>query len=175
LDKVRVGPDYFALSPKKHARLPKCPQIESDNKVSLEKSEIKNALIEMELWARRKNYHSYFCAGEMAAAFSELLDVIWNRLPVSEPGKVIDIMALCVDWYFRGFEQIVDGSDGVWIFPVARIGKIVTRLIEEYPSHPAWAKFNEIVEKVALWWGEPGLNAEIIADWKDSILWKDMY
>ncbi|MCK4525908.1 hypothetical protein KAW18_00950 [candidate division WOR-3 bacterium] len=45
-----------------------------------------------------------------------------------------------------------------------------TDLREEHPFHPAWSQFNEIVEKVGLWWGEPGLNAEIIAGWKDSKL-----
>jgi len=169
LDIIRVATDYYNLSPKKHARLPRCPRIETYEKVPFTLKEVKQALKEMERWAKRKTYHHYFCAGEMAAAFSKLLDVMYSRLPTSEPGEAIIIMAHCVDWRYRIFEQIVDGSDGVWIFPVARMGKIVAWLLEKYPEHPVWKKFNRIVEEVGHRWGE-SLDVEIIADWKDGCL-----
>lgn len=169
LNIIRVATDYYNLSPKKHARLPQCPRIETYEKVPLTLTEVKGSLKEMERWAKRKTYHHYFCAGEMAAAFSECLDVIYSRMSVSEPGEAIIIMAYCVDWYYREFEQMVDGSDGVWIFPVARIGTIVAHLLKKYPKHSAWQEFNRIVEKVGHWWGEQ-LDAEIIAAWKGGCL-----
>ena len=166
---IRVATDYYNLSPKKHARLPRCPKIETYEKVPLTLKEVKQALKEMERWAKRKTYHYYFCAGEMAAAFSEMLDGIYSRLPASEPGEAIGIMAYCVNWRYRTFEQMADGSDGVWVFPMARIGRIVAWLLKKYPTHPAWQDFNRIVEKTGIWWGER-LDAEIIASWKDSYL-----
>jgi len=169
LDIIRVATDYYNLSPKKHARLPRCPRIETYEKVPLTLTEVKGALKQMEKWAKRKTYHNYFCAGEMAAAFSEMLDILEKRLASSPPEVMIGIMAYCVDWYYRKFEQMVDGSDGVWIFPVARIGKIVTRLLEKYPEHPAWHEFNQIVEEIGIWWGDD-LNAETIARWRNSNL-----
>ena len=106
----------------------------------------------------------------MAAAFSELLEVIESRLDASSPDTTILIMAHCVDWYYRGFNQIVDGSDGVWIFPQARIGKIVTQLLKNHPDCPAWQKFNRIVKDAGDWFGETGLDAVAVAEWKDGIL-----
>jgi len=169
LDIIRIAVDYYNLSPKKHARLPKCPHIEKDNKMLLTTGEVKKALKEIEDWAQRNTYHSYFCAGEMAAGFSELLDVIYSRSASSEPGEAIAIIAYCVDWYYRTFEQIVDGSDGVWIFPKTRIGRAVAWLKKNYPDHPGWNEFNLVVEKTGTWWGEQ-LDAEIIADWENGCL-----
>lgn len=170
LDIIRIAVDYFARSPRPHAQLPKCPRIDEVKEKPMNLREVKSALKEMVRWTKRKSYHYYFCAGEMAAAFSELLDVIETRMPASEPGELIQIMAFCVDWYYRKFNQIVDGSDGVWIFPKVRIGKIVALLKERFPIHPSWKEFNGIVEEVGDWWGEPNLNAEVIAGWKDIFL-----
>jgi hypothetical protein len=165
LDIIRVATDYYNLSPKEHARLPRCPRIETYEKVPLTLTEVKGSLKEMERWTKRKTYHHYFCAGEMAAAFSELLDVIYSRLPASKPDEAISIVAYCVNWRYRKFEQVADGSDGVWIFPVARIGRIVAWLLKKYPTHPAWQDFNRTIEDVGHCWGEE-LNTEIIANWK---------
>lgn len=170
LDVIRIAVDYYALSPKAHARLPRCPRIETHEKVPLTFEEVKKALNEMEKWSRRREYHSYFCAGEMAAAFSEMLEIMEKRLPSSPSEVMIKVMAHCVDWFYREFEQMIDSSDGVWIFPLTRIGKIVARLLDIYPSHSAWQEFNQVVEKVGDWWGEPALNAEVIAGWRDQCL-----
>ncbi|MBE0433699.1 hypothetical protein IBX73_09590 [candidate division WOR-3 bacterium] len=167
---IRVAVDYYALSPKRHARLPKCPRMETSEKIPVQWAEIKSCLKEMERWTKRKTYHIYFCAGEMAAAFSEMLDVIYSRLSGSDPGEVIRIMAHCVDWYYRTFEQIIDGSDGVWIFPVARMGRIVDELLGRNPVHPAWDEFNRIAEAAGLWYGYGQLGAEGVAAWKSTCL-----
>ncbi len=170
LDLLRIITDYSALSSKEHSRLPKSPRIESNEKVPLQFKEVKQALKEMKKWTRRKLYHSYFCAGEMSAAFCELLDVIKKREPTSNPNEMILIMAHCVDWYYRKFNQIVDGSDGVWLFPKVRIGKIVSILKEKYPSNAFWSNFREMVKKAGARWSELELDDNIIADWhKDRL------
>jgi len=170
LDKVRIMSDFLLKSKKRHVILPKRPKIDTDVNKPLESTEIQTAFKEMESWIRRTSYDPYYCAGEMAAAFSELLEIIESRMPSSSPDTVILIMAHCVDWYYRGFNQIVDGSDGVWIFPQARIGKIVAQLLKKYPDCPTWQEFAKIVKKVSDWWGEPGLDAEAVAEWKDGSL-----
>lgn len=173
LDKLRIAIEYTALpSPRlqTHARLPNCPRINNDEKEPLTRKEVRKAFKEMEGWANRRTYDHYFCAGEMAAAFSELLEVIEKRLFSSNPEEAILIMADCVNWYYRGFNQIIDGSDGVWIFPETRIGKIVSILLEKYPQNLAWQEFREVVEEVGEWWGESGLNEKTITRWKDERL-----
>ena len=166
LEKVRIMSDYMLRSKKRHAILPKKLKIDTDVNKPLELSEIQAAFKEMESWSRRPSYDPYYCAGEMAAAFSELIEVIESRLPSSSPDTTILIMAHCIDWYYRGFNQIVDGSDGVWIFPQTRIGKTVAHLLKKYPDCPAWQEFDKVVKKVSDWWGEPGLDAETIAGWQ---------
>ncbi len=170
LNILRIAADVFARSPREHSRLPNCPKIDFDDKSPLKLKEIEKAFREMERWGKRLTYDPYFCAGEMAAAFCELLQVIEKRISVSEPGVAILIMAHCVDWYYRGFNQMVDSSDGVWLFPTVRIGKVVALLKEKYPSHSAWLDFEKVVKRVGEWWGEPELNREVIAGWKDSRL-----
>jgi len=171
VNKIRIIVNYTALPSKRlatHARLPNCPKINTDTRKPLKIKEVQSALKEMEKWSKRTRYDSYFCAGEMAAAFCELLDVIEPRLSSSSPDETINIMACCVDWYYRQFSQIVDGSDGIWIFPITRIGKIVAQLKCNYPSHSAWSEFNEVVEDAGTWWGEGPLDVEVIAGWKDG-------
>jgi hypothetical protein len=165
LEKVRIMGDYLVPSSKKHAVLPKRPKIDTDTNKPLELTEMQNAFKEMEAWARRPSYHHYFCGGEMAAAFSELLEVIDSRVMVSSPDASILIMAHCVDWFYRGFNHIVDGSDGEWIFPQARIGKIIAQLQNKHPDCAAWTEFNRIVKEVGDWWGETGLDADTVAEW----------
>ncbi len=173
LDKLRVLVEHTAFPSSRlqtHARLPNCPKISTDRGKPLTQEEVIKALKEMERWTNRRSYDSYFCAGEMAAAFSELLDIIERRLSSSDPGEAILIMANCVNWYYQGFNQIIDGSDGVWIFPQVRIGKIAGELLDRDPQNLAWQKFRKIVEKVGDWWGEPELNEKTIAEWKDGRL-----
>ena len=170
LEKVRIMGDYLLKSKKRHAILPKRPKIDTDINKPQELTKIQSAFKEMESWARKPSYDPYYCSGEMAAAFSELLEIIASRVPSSPPDTTILIMAHCIDWYYRGFNQIVDGSDGVWIFPQVRIGKIVTQLRKSNPDCVAWQEFNRIVNEVGDWWGEPGLNADAVAEWKDGSL-----
>ncbi|MBE0437930.1 MAG: SWIM zinc finger family protein [Methylomicrobium sp.] len=165
LEKVRIMGDYLVPSKKRHAVLPKRPKIDSDTNKPLEMTEIQDAFKKMESWARRPAYHHYFCGGEMAAAFSELLEVFESRLDASSPNTVILVMAQCVDWYYRGFNQVVDGSNGKWIFPQARIGRIVAQLRKKHPGCQAWQEFNRIVKEVGDWWGEPDLDTAAIAEW----------
>ncbi|MEO0116389.1 MAG: hypothetical protein ABIK97_02470 [candidate division WOR-3 bacterium] len=166
LDILRIAVDYSALSPKEHSRLPKCPKIISDEKEALKLAEIKKAFKEMEGWTERRLYHSYFCAGEMAAAFCELLKIIEKRIPASQCEEVIIIMAHCVYWYYQGFSKIIDDSDGVWLFPKVRIGKIVSSLKEKYPDAQAWEEFRKIIREGSRGWEEEDFNEEDIAGWE---------
>lgn len=173
LNSIRIMVHYVAFPSKRkarHALLPNCPKISMDTKSPLEVKEVERALKEMEKWSRRSSYDRYFCAGEMAAAFCELLDVIEFRSSNSSPGEMISIMARCIEWYYKTFLDIIDGSDGVWIFPVARIGRNVDSLKRMYPSDGKWEEFDDIVCDVASGWDADTVNSDFIASWKDSSL-----
>lgn len=173
LNIIRIMVEYYALPSKRkstHAILPECPNITKDTKTPLKIKEVESTFKEMEKWTRIPSYDSYFCAGEMAAAFCELLDVISSRSSTSSAEEMINIMALCVEWYYKTFSRIMDGSDGVWIFPVARIGRNVDTLKRIYPYHSKWEEFNEIVQDAASEWETGIVDSDFIASWKESCL-----
>lgn len=173
LNHVRTLVNYTSFPSKRrsqHAILPHCPKITMDAELPLKMKEVERAFKEMERWSRRVSYDHYFCAGEMAAAFCELLDVVASRADSSSPEEMIEIMARCVEWYYKTFLSIIDGSDGVWIFPVARIGRIVDTLKSTYPTHDRWGRFDEIACDAAIGWETEEVDSDFIASWKDSSL-----
>jgi hypothetical protein len=170
LDIIRIAADYFAFSHGPHAVLPRCPRIENSEKAPLLLAEVKGALREMVSWTRRSQYHHYLCAGEMAAAFSELLDIICRRLPATLPAEAVRIMLYCADWYYNKFNTIADGSDGVWVFPKTRIGRNVAILLKNHPDLPEWSAFDRAVYALGLKWDGADLNAKSVAEWQDGRL-----
>jgi hypothetical protein len=157
--------EYASWRPQPHARLPNAPKINSDFRKALKISEVKKAVVEMEKWTKRSLYDPYFCAGEMSAAFCELLDVIKKRMDKSEPGEVILIIAFCVDWFYKRFSKLIDGIEGVWIFPPVRIGNIVSILKKRYPRNESWAEFRKVVKTAGERAGKKGLNEKTVAEW----------
>jgi hypothetical protein len=165
LDKVRIVAEYASWRPQPHARLPNAPKINSDPRKGLKIIEVRKAFVEMEKWTKRSLYDPYFCAGEMSAAFCELLDVIKKRMDKSEPREVILIMALCVDWFYKRFSKLIDGIEGVWIFPPVRIGNIVSILLKRHSRNSAWKDFRAAVKLSGEKAGQKNLGAKAVADW----------
>lgn len=170
LDKLRIINEYTSWRPQPHARLPNVPKINSDARRALKTAEIKKAFSEMEKWTQRSLYDPYFCAGEMSAAFCELLDVIKKRMYKTNPKEMILIMVLCVDWFYCKFNKLIDGIEGVWIFPPVRIGNLVFILIKRYPKESAWQEFNKIVRIAGESAGKKNMNAKAIAEWRNERL-----
>jgi hypothetical protein len=170
LDKVRIIAEYSSWRPQPHARLPNMPKISQDARRALKGSEAKKALSEMEKWAERSLYDPYFCAGEMSAAFCELLDVIKKRANKTGSKETILIIALCVDWFYRKFNKLIDGIEGVWIFPPVRIGNLAHILIKRYPKDPIWQEFNKIVKIAGETAGKKNLNYRTVAEWRNEKL-----
>lgn len=170
LDKLRIITEYSSWSPQPHARLPNAPKIKSNPQGPLKTIEIRKAFQEMEKWSKRSLYDPYFCAGEISAAFCELLDVIKKRLGATNSREAIIIMASCVDWFYKKFNRIIDGIEGVWLFPAVRIGNLVALLLKKYPRDPAWKGFRAVVEEIGKKEGNPGLNERVVARWVNEKL-----
>ncbi len=166
LDIIRIAVDHFGFQHKPHATLPKCPVIETREEVPLSLLEVKNVLQEMSFWTRFARYHRYLCAGEMAAAFSEALDVMYRRLAATPAGEAVEIMLLCLKWYYARFLRMIDDSDGVWIFPKARIGRNVAWLLERYPNLAEWASFNKNAVVLSRKIEGEECNVQLIAKWQ---------
>lgn len=170
LDKVRIIAEYSSWRPQPHARLPNIPKISQDARRALNAAEVKKALMEMEKWTERSLYDPYFCAGEMSAAFCELLDIIKKRADKTASKEIILIIALCVDWFYRKFNKLIDGIEGVWIFPPVRIGNLAHILMKGYPKDLAWREFNKIVRMAGEGAGKRNLNYKAIAEWRNEKL-----
>ena len=170
LDKVRIIAEYSSWRPQPHARLPNMPKLSQDARRALDIKEVRKALLEMEKWTGRSLYDPYFCAGEMSAAFCELLEAIRKRMDKTEAKEIILIIALCVDWFYRKFNKLIDGIEGVWIFPPVRIGNLTHILIKRYPRDPAWREFNKIVKIAGEAVGKRNLNYKFIAEWRNEKL-----
>lgn len=170
LDKVRIIAEYSSWRPQPHARLPNMPKINQDARRALSMIEVKKALLEMEKWTERSLYDPYFCAGEMSAAFCEFLDVIKKRAGKTASKEIILIVALCVNWFYRKFNKLIDGIEGVWIFPPVRIGNLTHILIRRYPRDLVWREFDKIVKMAGEAAGKRNLNHKFIAEWRNEKL-----
>jgi hypothetical protein len=170
LDKLRILVEYSSSVPQPHARLPNSPKIRGDARKALKISEIKKAFLEMEKWTKRSLYDPYFCAGEMSAAFCELLDVIKKRMIKTEIKEMLAIILVCVDWFYKKFNQRVDIIEGVWLFPAVRIGNILSILLKKYPRNMEWQEFNKLIKKIGMNVGKKELSGKIIAGWKGERL-----
>jgi len=68
---------------KPHSRLPSAPHIGSKDSEALTPAEVKRALSEIERWSHRDGFEPYYCAGEMMAAFCEIVRIARQRLLVT--------------------------------------------------------------------------------------------
>ncbi len=128
LNVLRVASDVFALSPRSHAKLPDCPKFSFDPKKPIEDEEVASAMGEIHSWTGRRDYDMYFCAGEMEAAFSELVRRIIKRATATPAivlaGNLLDLLQFHEDMMMN----MVDSSDGGYVFGDAHLDDLFQHL-----------------------------------------------
>jgi hypothetical protein len=114
LDLLRRVPDLTALGgrPRKHAKLPVRPKKLLDTTDALTPNELRKCFTEIRSWTRRSTYDPYFCAGEMVAAFCEVLLIVKKRLPSTAPETVTDVFSIISDFYNHLVVELIDDSQG---------------------------------------------------------------
>ncbi|MDO8474482.1 MAG: SWIM zinc finger family protein [bacterium] len=95
------------------------PLAEIAHPVSLD--EVRVAFQGIKRIARRSLYDSYFCAGEISALLSLAYDIILKRITYVSKEEYLAILAECAVFYYTSYLEMIDGSDGVWQIPFARI------------------------------------------------------
>lgn len=119
LDFLAKASDYSSWT-RPHAQIPFNSTVDW---VSLEltKKEVASDLVKIKRFANLRRYDMYFCAGEISAVFAKSLDAIIFRFSFTSLKTAIEIFKETVKFYYEDYLQMIDGSDGVWEIPQARL------------------------------------------------------
>ena len=90
--------------------------------------EVRLALQNIQRIERRSSYDAYFCAGEVSALLSLIFDSVIKRLEYTNSEEYLDILTECITFYYNKYLTLIDGSDGVWQIPFARLQLIFGEL-----------------------------------------------
>lgn len=142
------------LHVKPHARLPSMPHVGSKESEALGTSEVKRALAEIERWAARDNYEPYYCAGEMMAAFCELLRIARKRLLVTPLATMVDNLLIFQKWNKKLVLELIDDSDGLHDFSEAHLEDLYQTVISRASFVGDEATFRSKLEEYVIDRGE---------------------
>ena len=115
LEKVRILAEETALGGyvKPHSRLPKLPNMITDERQPLTLKEIKKCFTKIRSWTRRRNFDPYFCAGEMVAAICEMLRIAKKRLAVTPIVDAVQILLASQRFNQILVTELIDDSQGL--------------------------------------------------------------
>lgn len=144
--------DYSSWT-RPHAKIPPNSIIDW---VSLEltKEDVVSGLAKIKLFANLRRYDMYFCAGEVSAIFAKSLDSMIFRLSFTSLKTAIEIFKAVVKFYYEDYLQMIDGSDGVWEIPQARLPLIFSILKEKGLSEGESAELRNYFNKMIDGWGD---------------------
>lgn len=130
LETLRILAEETALGgrPRPHARLPNIPNFNADQKAPLSVKEVKEAFGKIERWSNRRSYDSYFCSGEMVAAFCEVLRIVKKRLAVTSLLENIKILRQAQKFHYKLIMELIDDSNGLHEITEAHLENIFEEL-----------------------------------------------
>ena len=83
--------------------------------------ELQSGLRKIAHIGNRANYDPYFCTGEVSSLLSLAYDAAIKRMEHSSKEEYLALVAECIIFYYNGYLEMIDGSDGVWQIPFARV------------------------------------------------------
>ena len=126
LDVLRVAAMAFAMrTSRKHEKLPRAPAFKSDPDTPVSPSEFGRATRTIEKWSTRAGYDPYFCAGEMMAAYCEVLRLTILRAPATPPSVLAELLLAAQAFHYRLIE-LIDTSNGDHVFSDAHLDELRT-------------------------------------------------
>jgi len=128
LNILRIYVDESGRWSRPHVKLPLMPAFADMVSLPLTAKEIKKALSEMNTWTRRSNFDPYFCAGEMVAAFCDVLRLIDKRLAATDIETALDIFEKLIVFNRALMIGKIDTSDGVHTISETHLRKILATL-----------------------------------------------
>lgn len=132
LEALRILADETALgNPRPHARLPNMPKLDISEKKELSLQEVKKAFSEIGKWTGRRNYDPYFCAGEMTAAFCEVMRRIIAHIDKINLSMAVDILVSAQQFNQKLIMEYIDDSQGLHAFTEAHLEDLFDKLNEQ--------------------------------------------
>lgn len=149
---LAVASDYSSWGVKPHAKISVHPTIKKIEKNLTTQGVIKGFGSISKIMAK-SNFDHYFCAGEISAVFAETLDAVIFRLDYTQARIALKIFELCAVFYYEYLESI-DGSDGIWQIPQARLPAIYKKLKEKGINEKELIKAGEHLNFLIDGWGD---------------------
>ena len=116
LELLRIAAEEIGSWSRPHSRLPNMPHFSANENEPLSVKEIRKAFKEIGNWERRKRYDYYFCAGEMVAAFCDVMRLVKKRLSVTSPLIAAEVLREAQKFHYKLVMELIDDSDGLHIF-----------------------------------------------------------
>ncbi|MEW5796250.1 MAG: SWIM zinc finger family protein [Candidatus Zixiibacteriota bacterium] len=112
---LRDVPDITALGGRgrPHSDLPEAPRALSVFGERLVRAEVKKCFTEIKSWSRRRAYDPYFCAGEMIAAFCEVMRTVRADVGTAPPLVVAQILLDAQEFHRTLVMELIDDSLGL--------------------------------------------------------------
>ena len=135
LDVLRLAPESRGWS-RPHSRLPTHPTFETNTAIPVTRQEVRKAFHEIERWTNRNTYDPYFCAGEMIAAFCEVLRIMKTRLAATSPLVAASVLREAQKFHYALIMSLIDDSDGHWQITEAHLHEMYEFLSKKsVPPH----------------------------------------
>ncbi len=117
LDVIRFAAEQRGWG-RPHARLPDKPKM-ADGTLTLE--DIVRLLDDIGGWSVRRNFDPYFCAGEMMAAFCEVMRRTMKQWETFDSDMKEQIIVIFESFEEELLSELIDDSDGIHEFSTAHI------------------------------------------------------
>lgn len=136
LDLLRTLADAPGCWSRPHSHLPEKPPFKDNPNLPLDLEEAKTAFRKIAQWRHRPSYDPYFCAGEMMAAFCEILRSIRMRLDASETKPLAEILLAAMKFHTQLVFNYLDSSDGVQVFSGSHLEDLCVSIKQKAAQKP---------------------------------------
>lgn len=121
LEILRLAASSSGAWPKPHERLPLMPAFSANPKEPLTLPEVRKAFRTLSRWTKLPGFDRYFCAGELVAAFCEVLRAMVSRCSATDPLLLGDMLLESQKFHFVISGELTDSSDGFHVFGEAHL------------------------------------------------------
>jgi len=100
--------------------------METKERIPVMKEEVEKSFREIVRWTKRKSYDRYYCAGEMVAAFCEILRIVRARGPITPVAPLAQILVSAQKFEHRLIDELIDNKDKLEVFSSAHIDDLAS-------------------------------------------------